>query len=129
MEEIRNYVMGQLDLSRELPDEEIFQVIDEAICQRAKRQVLSISKRKELRKNVFYSLRRLDVLQELMEDPEITEIMVNGYGSIFYEKSFYLCFTLFFHAHKPFSARILCRRIPRTPRRHNGFGKRKIRLR
>ena len=86
MEEIRNYVMGQLDLSRELPDEEIFQVIDEAICQRAKRQVLSISKRKELRKNVFYSLRRLDVLQELMEDPEITEIMVNGYGSIFYEK-------------------------------------------
>ena len=38
------------------------------------------------RQQVFYALRGLDVLQELVEDPQITEIMVNGYQQIFYEK-------------------------------------------
>ena len=86
MEQIRSYVMEHLDLSREIPDQEILAMIDEAICQRARTEVLPVARRRELRKEVFYSLRRLDILQELLEDDEITEIMVNGYGKIFYEK-------------------------------------------
>lgn len=86
MEKIRNRVMEQLDLSREIPDQELLGMIDEAVCERARTEVLSVSRRRELRKEVFYSLRRLDILQELIEDDEITEIMVNGYDKIFYEK-------------------------------------------
>lgn len=86
MEKIRELVMGRLDISREVPDEEILEIIDEVICQYAREHVMSITERKELRTMVFYSLRRLDILQELLEDDEITEIMVNGAGRIFYEK-------------------------------------------
>lgn len=87
MEQIRNHVMECLDMSRELSDEEIFKIIDEEICQRARKVVLSLEERCSLRQEVFYSLRRLDILQELIEDDEITEIMVNGAGKIFFEKS------------------------------------------
>ena len=87
MERIRSYVMERLDISRDMPDQEILSVIDEAVCERARTEVLTVEKRRELRKEVFYSLRRLDILQELIEDDEITEIMVNGYGKIFYEKN------------------------------------------
>lgn len=85
MEQIRKEVMERLDISRELPDEEILSMIDEAVCRRAKEAVLPLEKRKGLRQEVFYSLRRLDILQELIEKDEITEIMVNGSGKIFYE--------------------------------------------
>lgn len=86
MEQIRKTVMERLDISKEVSDEEILCMIDEVICQYARNRVLSVTERKELRTVVFYSLRRLDVLQELLEDDEITEIMVNGAGKIFYEK-------------------------------------------
>ena len=86
MEQIRSYVMERLDISREIPDEEILSIIDEAVCRRAREKVLSVEERRRLRREVFYSLRRLDILQELLEDDEITEIMVNGAGKIFYEK-------------------------------------------
>lgn len=86
MEQIRKEVMEQLDLTREVPDEEIMAVIDEAVCRRARKEILSLQSRRELRTEAFYSLRRLDMLQELLEDDEITEIMVNGADNIFYEK-------------------------------------------
>ncbi len=86
MEQIREYVVERLDISREVPDEEILALIDEAICLRARQQVLSLDRRKQLRTEVFYSLRRLDILQELIEDDSITEIMVNGSGKIFFER-------------------------------------------
>ncbi len=79
-------MMERLDISREIPDEEILTIIDEAVCLRAREKVLSVEERRSLRREVFYSLRRLDILQELLEDDEITEIMVNGAGKIFYEK-------------------------------------------
>ena len=41
---------------------------------------------KMIKKRIFYSLRRLDVLQELVEDQTVTEIMVNGPDCIFVER-------------------------------------------
>lgn len=87
MEELKAEVMGRLDISRELPDEEILGFIDEAVCRKAKETTLSLDRRRALRTEVFYSLRRLDILQELLEEDEITEIMVNGSGRIFFEKN------------------------------------------
>ncbi len=87
MEQIRRRVLAQLDITREHEEEELLAVIDEEICREAKERVIPFNWRKELQKQVFHSLRKLDVLQELLNEDEITEIMVNGARCIFYEKN------------------------------------------
>lgn len=75
-----------MDVSRDIPDEEIWEMIDEAIAQPGQSRP-SLRTREAAREQVFHALRGLDVLQELVEDPQITEIMVNGHENIFYERS------------------------------------------
>ncbi len=79
-------MLEQLDITREYEEEEVLAVIDEEICKEAKKRVIPLNQRKELRIQVFHSLRKLDVLQELLNEEDITEIMVNGANHIFYEK-------------------------------------------
>lgn len=86
MEQIKKNVLEQLDMTREHEEEELLAVIDEEICREAKRRVIPLSWRKELRIQIFHSLRKLDVLQELLDEDDITEIMVNGADRIFYER-------------------------------------------
>lgn len=86
IERIRGEVLGRLDQTRELTDEEIRACIDEVIVQFSKSEYMPLPVRGRIRKGVFDSLRRLDVLQELLEDGEITEIMVNGCEDIFIER-------------------------------------------
>ncbi len=86
MEQIRKNVLAQLDMTREHEEEELLAAIDEEICREAKERVIPLNWRKELRLQVFHSLRKLDVLQELLVEDDITEIMVNGAEHIFYEK-------------------------------------------
>ncbi len=83
---IQRIVLERMDISCEITDEALYELIDEAIGEYSLPTV-SLRKREEVRQQVFYSLRGLDVLQELVENPQITEIMVNGSGHIFYEKS------------------------------------------
>lgn len=67
-------------------DEEIYELIDSLILKQ--RSVpIPLSEKNRLRKELFYSVRKLDILQELLEDPEITEIMVNGPEHIFVERN------------------------------------------
>ena len=47
---------------------------------------MTVNEKEQLRKELFYSVRKLDILQELLEDDQVTEIMVNGYENIFLEK-------------------------------------------
>lgn len=84
--EIRRLLMERLDLSRELEDEEILEIIDELIIGYSKVQYLGLKEMVQLRQELFYSIRKLDVLQELIDDNEVTEIMVNGPGKIFVER-------------------------------------------
>lgn len=86
MERIRKNVLAQLDMTREHEEEELLAVIDEEICREAKERMIPLNWRRELRMQVFHSLRKLDVLQELLSQDDITEIMVNGADHIFYEK-------------------------------------------
>lgn len=86
VEEIKKRVLVQLDITKENDEERLLEVIDTEIVRYGKEQLLSLEQRHRLRKSVFHSLRRLDVLQELLEQEDITEIMVNGAGKIFYEK-------------------------------------------
>ena len=83
-EDIREKVLEEIDLTRDMSDAEVLGLIDEKICTGTKKY--SLSKRRAARAEVFYSLRKLDVLQELIDDDDITEIMVNGFRDIFYER-------------------------------------------
>ena len=84
-ETVRSSVLTKMDISRDITNEELWELIDEAIAQPAENRP-SLRMREEARAQVFHALRGLDVLQELLEDPQITEVMVNGYQHIFYEK-------------------------------------------
>lgn len=75
-----------MDVSRQTDDEEVMELIHGVLQEYGGRPALSIRERQELAQEVFHALRRLDVLQELIDDPEVTEIMVNGARKIFYEK-------------------------------------------
>ena len=83
---IRQAVAEQLDDRRQTEDEELYGMIDEAIQEIAREEYLPLKERLCLRSSIFDSFRRLDILQELIDDKEITEIMVNGKEHIFIEK-------------------------------------------
>ena len=83
---LRQMLMEHLDLSRELTDKEILEQIDELILTGMRDSCLSLKEKVQLRQELFHSVRKLDVLQELIEDETVTEIMVNGAGKIFYER-------------------------------------------
>ena len=70
----------------QLEDEELPEMIDAAVAGEAERSYLPLKSRLRLKKELFDSFRRLDILQELVDDPDITEIMVNGKDHIFIEK-------------------------------------------
>ena len=74
---LRQMLMEELDLSRELSDKEILDVIDELILNQIKDVRLALKEKVQLRQELFYSVRKLDVLQELVDDETVTEIMVN----------------------------------------------------
>lgn len=84
---IRQQVKEELDLNRELSDGEVLSTIREIICKKGKEISIGIEKRKQIEKNVFYSLRKLDIIQEFLDDDSISEIMVNGPSNIFFEKN------------------------------------------
>ncbi|MDD6037843.1 MAG: CpaF family protein [bacterium] len=86
VESIRKQVLEQMDLGSELSDEQVLEFIDEAIVS-GQREHCSLNQRMLAREQVFSSLRGLDILQELIDEPQVTEIMVNGYKNIFYEKN------------------------------------------
>lgn len=86
-QELRVLLMERLDLARELSDEEILEEIDDLILGRMREYCLSLKEKVQLRQELFHSVRKLDVLQELIEDETVTEIMVNGPDAIFVERA------------------------------------------
>ena len=86
-EELQTEIHSRLEMDREMTDEEIGEVIDAVIMNKSREMYLSASSKLILRQDLFNAIRRLDLLQELVDDREITEIMVNGSDSIFYEKN------------------------------------------
>lgn len=85
-QEIRNRVFQNMDLSGEISDKELKRMIAEEVRQFGKVHLLSLHARETCEEQIFNSFRKLDILQELLDDPEVTEIMVNGAAHIFYEK-------------------------------------------
>ncbi|MCI7107660.1 MAG: CpaF family protein [Agathobacter sp.] len=76
-----------MDLSRDMADEEIENLIGEETACVLQGVTLTLHERVQLERRVFNSLRKLDALQELLDDPEVSEVMVNGARHIFFEKA------------------------------------------
>lgn len=88
---LRNSVLNDMDLSKNLSDDDILGLIDRVIIKESREQYIELKEKSELRWELFNSLRRLDVLQELVDDEKITEIMINGAHDIFVEKAGRIC--------------------------------------
>lgn len=83
-EKIHEKILEQMDLTRDVEDRELIEVIHRVLNE--EEYALSLREKTELGKELFNMLRKLDILQELIEDEEITEIMINGTQNIFIEK-------------------------------------------
>lgn len=84
--ELQEEVLQKIELDKEISDEELLNIIDLTLHEKGKECYISIGRKQRIRKEIFNSIRRLDILQELLEDTSITEIMINGYKDIFIER-------------------------------------------
>lgn len=85
-EELRQKIMEQLQECSRMEDDELYEQIDRAIREKGQELFLPLKERLWLRSSLYDSFRRLDILQELLDDRNVTEIMVNGAGKIFIER-------------------------------------------
>lgn len=85
-QKLKECVLERIDMAVEFSDEEIFDIIDEEMLCLSKQSHIGLREKGILRKEIFNSIRRLDILQELIEDSSITEIMINGPNHIFIER-------------------------------------------
>lgn len=79
-------VVRRMDTTKEVEDEEIYQLIDEVILDYSRRSAIGLSKQLYYRRVLFAAFRRLDILSILLDDETVTEVMVNRYDCIFVEK-------------------------------------------
>ena len=84
--EIREQVMANLGSGAFTSDTEAAEAIDRAIKDRAYGLKFTLAERLRLKKRIFDSMKKLDVLQELLEDRHVTEIMINSHEEIFMER-------------------------------------------
>ena len=86
-ERIRRKVQERLDFRRDFDDEEVNEIIDETMLDEVDMITLPVAERRKLRQEVFNSLRKLDILQQYVDDSSVTEIMINGLEHIFVERA------------------------------------------
>lgn len=84
--QLKSQLRASIDYSKEISDDQMQELIDELLIREGRKQALSLDEKTSLRKELFYAVRKLDMLQELVDDKEITEIMINGAEHIFIEK-------------------------------------------
>lgn len=82
---IRERVQEKLDFRRDFSDAEVSEIIDEVILNSNEMTLMSLPQRRQIHKEIFDAIRRLDVLQRFVDDPAVTEIMINGMDNIFIE--------------------------------------------
>ena len=86
IKEIKTLTIERIDLSRECSDEEVKRIIFEVILERAREKYIPLVERKKLERAVFNALRKLDFIQDLLEEETVSEIMINGPDVIFVER-------------------------------------------
>ena len=86
IDELKERLIDNIDLSRNISDDEIRTMISDMVMNEYSGERISVREKMRLSRELFNAIRGMDILQELLEDAEITEIMVNGYQDIFVEK-------------------------------------------
>ena len=84
---LREQVISSFDYSVEITEEDLYRRIDRVIVQEAKESFLTLERKEKLRKELYASIRGLDILEELLEREDVTEIMINGFEDIFLEEN------------------------------------------
>ena len=79
--------MARLDLSRDIGDEELTELIHDVLQEEVQENYIPLQEQIALSRQLYHSFRKLDILQELIEDDSITEIMINGTEDIFLERN------------------------------------------
>lgn len=85
-QEIKNRLLEKLDHSMEMEDEAVQELVENEVWLMGKETYIPLAEKKRLCREIYYAIRKYDVLQELLEDETVTEIMVNGPDHIFIEK-------------------------------------------
>lgn len=84
---MREEIMRELNEQQQITDEELYAIIDRKILEYGQNHFLPLKEKIELRSRLFDSFRRLGALQELVDDRQVTEIMVNGADCVFLERN------------------------------------------
>lgn len=85
-QEIKSRLLEKLDHSMEMEDEAVQELVEKEVWLMGKETYIPLAEKKRLCREIYYAIRKFDVLQELLEDETVTEIMVNGPDHIFIEK-------------------------------------------
>jgi pilus assembly protein CpaF len=83
---LQKEISDKLDLSGAYSDESFMRCIEETVFQYSGERYLTAKERRAIVMAIFHSFRGLDILHPLMEDPAVTEIMINAYDEIFIER-------------------------------------------
>lgn len=86
VEKLKEQLISSIDISKGLSDEELNERITEMVMNEYGGRQVPLKEKLKISRDLFHAIRGLDVLQEILEDEEITEIMVNAYDRIFVEK-------------------------------------------
>ena len=84
-ERIRQQVYNRVELLGGIEDDELCGLMDSILLE-DEYAAFPVRDKLELRRNIFNAVKRLDILQNLIDDDSVTEIMVNGYKDIFFER-------------------------------------------
>lgn len=85
-QQIQKRIMEEIERQRSMSDEELRELIDREVKELGNREFVPLKEKLDLRRRLFDSFCRLGILQELVDDPQVTEIMVNGREKIFIER-------------------------------------------
>ena len=86
-EQLHARILERLDMTREIEDEELTQLIYHVLKEASEEEYLSLDEKTILGRELFNAFRKLDLLQEFLEYETITDIMINGTQNIFYERN------------------------------------------
>lgn len=87
LEEIIQKTKRNMENRKDISDTDIKDTAGKYLEELIGDRYISVSERLEIINHVFNSMRRLGVLQPLLDDKSITEIMINGPDHIFIEKA------------------------------------------
>lgn len=79
-------IREKLILMENLSDDNVRELIYQEVCGNKEKLQLDLKNSVDMIETIFNSLRRLGILQPLLEDENINEIMVNGHETIFIER-------------------------------------------